>query len=120
MLDTVQDKVDIISHKVKEVTNLFTPLVNRAIPFFWEEMGPLLSQEEYLERLVNCKSDHNKFQDMQQALSGRVMFDKLVEEFDLLFDFKVTCFKVPNISYAENMELRVLAHQMVVADFPKP
>ena len=42
MLDTVQDKVDIISHE--EVTNLFTPLVNRGIPFFSEEMGPLLSQ----------------------------------------------------------------------------
>ena len=65
MLDTVHAKVDIISHRVKEVTNLFTPLVNRGIPFFWEEMGPLLSQEEYLDKLVNCRSDHSKFQDMQ-------------------------------------------------------
>ena len=79
MLDTVQAKVDIISHRVKEVTNLFTPLVNMAIPFFWEEMGPLLSQEEYLEKLVNCRSDQSKFQDMQQALSGRVVFVKLAE-----------------------------------------
>ena len=67
MLDVVQDKLDIISHRVKEVTNLFTPLVNRGIPFFWEEMGPLFSQEEYMEKLVNCRSDHSKFQDMQQA-----------------------------------------------------
>ena len=37
MLDTVQAKVDIISHKIKEVINLFTPLVSRGIPFFWEE-----------------------------------------------------------------------------------
>ena len=89
------------------------------IPFFWEEMGPLLCQEEYLEKFVNCRSNHSKFQDMHQALSGRVMFDKLAKEFELLFDFKVTCAKVPNISYAENMELGVLAHEMVVADFPK-
>ena len=34
MLDTIQAKVDIISHKVKEVINLFTPLVSRGIPFF--------------------------------------------------------------------------------------
>ena len=34
MLDTVHAKVDIISHKVKEVINLFTPLVRRGIPFF--------------------------------------------------------------------------------------
>ena len=45
MLNTVDAKVDIISHKIKEVTNLFTPLVCRGIPFFWEEMGPLLSQK---------------------------------------------------------------------------
>ena len=69
MLDTIQAKVDIISHRIKKVTNLFTPLVNRGIPFFWEKMGPLLSHEEYLEKLVNCRSNHSKFQDMQQALS---------------------------------------------------
>ena len=120
MLDTVQANIDIIIHRFKEVTNLFTPLVNMGIPFFWEEMGPLLSHEGYLEKLVNCRSDHSKFGDMRQALSGRVMFDKLAEEFELLFDFKLTCSKVPNISYAENMELRLLAHEMVVADLSNP
>ena len=71
-----------------------------------------------MDKFVNCRSDHSKFEDMQQALSGRVMFDKLAEEFELLFDFKVSCAKVPNFSYANNMELRVMAHGMVVADLP--
>ena len=57
---------------------------------------------------------------MQQDMSGRVVFDKLVEEFELLFDFKVTCAKVPNLSNTKSMELRVLVHEMVVVDFPKP
>ena len=57
---------------------------------------------------------------MQQALSGRNGFDKLVGEFKLLFDFKVLCAKVPNFSYADNMDLRVLEHDMVVADLPNP
>ena len=48
------------------------------------------------------------------------MFYKLAGEFESLFDFKVACAKVPNFSYADNMELRVLAHDMVVADLPKP
>ena len=65
MLDTVQAKVDIISHKVKDVINLFIPLVSMGIPFFWEEKGPLLSQKEYLDKLVNCRSYHSKFKDMQ-------------------------------------------------------
>ena len=82
-------------------------------------MGLVLSQEEYLEKLVKCRSDHSKFQDMQQDLFGIFVSDKLVEEFALMFDFKVTCAKVPNLSYAEGMELRVLAHEMVVADLPK-
>ena len=34
MLDTVQDKIDIIDHKVKEVIDLFKPLVSKGIPFF--------------------------------------------------------------------------------------
>ena len=119
MLDTVQAKIDFIDLKVKEVIELFKPLVNKGIPFFWEEKGPLLSQKEYLDKLVNCKSDHSKFEYMQQALSGRVVFDKLAEEFELLFDFKVSCAKVPNFSYTDNMELIVMAHDMVVAYFPK-
>ena len=42
MLDTVLEKIDIIDHKVKEVIKLFKPLVDRGVPFFWEEKGPLL------------------------------------------------------------------------------
>ena len=34
MLDTLQAKIDIIDHKVKEVIELFKPLVSRGIPFF--------------------------------------------------------------------------------------
>ena len=57
---------------------------------------------------------------MQQALYRRVVFDKLVGEFELLFDIKVVCAKVPSISYADNIELRVLTHEMVVTDLPNP
>ena len=57
---------------------------------------------------------------MQLDLFGIVVFDKLFKEFELLFDFKVSCAKVPNFSYTDNMELIVLAHDMVVLDFPKP
>ena len=57
---------------------------------------------------------------MQQALSGRVVFDKLAREFESLFDFKVVCAKVPNFSYADNMELKVLPCEMVVAYLPNP
>ena len=43
MLEIVQAKIDVIKHKVKEVIRLFKPQVDRGIPFFWEEKGPLFS-----------------------------------------------------------------------------
>ena len=81
MMETVQAKMDIINHRVKEVIGLFTPLVNKEIPFFWEEKWPLLTQEEYLEKLVHRRSDHSEFEDMQHTLSGPIVFNKLAGEF---------------------------------------
>ena len=98
MLDTVQAKIDTIDHKIEEVIKLFKPLVNRGIPFFWEEKGPLLTQEEYLERLILRRVDHNKIGDIQNALLGPIVFDKLARAFELLVDFKSTCTTVPDFS----------------------
>ena len=120
MLDTVQAKMDIIEHKVKEVIRLFKPLVDRGIPFFWEEKGPLLSQNYYLEWLVSFQSDNSKFRDMQQSLLGRTVFYKLGIEFELLFDFKATYSRAPEASYLETMELKVQELDMVVVTLPGP
>ena len=118
MLDTVQAKIGIIEHKVKEVIRLFKPLVDRGIPFFWEEKGPLLSQKEYLERLVSCWSDNNNFWDMERSLLGRSVFDRVASEFEQLFDFKAAYFKAPETSYPKTMELKVQAFDMVVTTLP--
>ena len=83
-------------------------------------MGPLLSQKDYKECLINCRLDHNKFRDMQQAFLGKVIFDKLANDFELWFDFKSTCSKVPRASYPEAMELKVQAYHMVVVPLLGP
>ena len=44
-----------------------------------------------------------------------IVFDNLAKEFELLFNFKVACVAVPNVSYKEIMELKVQVHDMVVA-----
>ena len=67
-----------------------------------------------------CRLGNNRFRDMQQALSGKIIFDKLAGEFELLSDFKATSATVPYLSYTKNMEPRVLAHDMVVANLPGP
>ena len=66
--------------------------------------------------MVNRRSDHNKFEDIQHTLFGPVVFEKLAREFEELFGFKFSCTKVPNLTYSDNMELRVLAHDMIMAD----
>ena len=81
-------------------------------------MGPLLSQKDYKEFLVNCQLDHSKFRDMQQALLGKVIFDKLASDFELWFYFRATCSKVPMASYLEAMELKAQAYDMAMMHLP--
>ena len=119
-METIPAKIEVIEHKVWEVVKLFRPLVSKGLPFFWEENGPLMTQNEYKDCLVHCWLDHNKFGDMQQVLLGKVIFDKLASDFELLFDFKATCSKVPKISYPEVMELKVQAYDMMDATMSSP
>ena len=79
-----------------------------------------MSQKEYRKHLVQCQLDNNKFGDMQQSLSGKIVFDKLVSEFELLFDFKATCAEVPETSYPETMELEAQEFDMAVTTLPGP
>ena len=79
-----------------------------------------MSKKEYQECLVHCRLDHGKFGDMQQALSRKLVFDKLASDFKLLFDFKAACSKVPKTSYPETMELKAQAYDMIVVTLPGP
>ena len=64
--------------------------------------------------------DNNKFGYMQQSLSGKIIFDKLTSDFELLFDFKATCVEVLETSYPKMMELKAQAYDMAVATLPGP
>ena len=78
----------------------------------------MLSQKDYNYRLINCRLDHMKFEDIQQSLSRKIVVDKLAGYFEMMFNFKATCAKFPYFSYVENVELRVLEKEMVNLDFP--
>ena len=45
-LDTIQAKMDIMNHQIKEFIELFSPLFKRGLPLFWEENGGMWSQKE--------------------------------------------------------------------------
>ena len=53
-----------------------------------------------------------------QSLFGKIVIDRLARDFERLLDFKDTCTKFPDFSYAENVELRVLAKEMINLDLP--
>ena len=42
----------------------------------------------------------------------------LSSEFGLLFDFKYLCIRLPTPSYVENLDLEVLAEEMVKLEIP--
>ena len=63
-LDTVQAKMDITNHQIKEFIKFFIPLFKRGLPFFWEEKGGMRSQKEYNDRLISCILDHRQFDEI--------------------------------------------------------
>ena len=75
------------------------------------------SQKEYSDRLIGCRLYQRQFDDMQeQSLSGKNVINKLAGDFEMLFDFKAMCAKLPYFSYSENVELRVLDKEMINMD----
>ena len=110
----VETKWNVMCKQADDFAEKVKPLVQRALPFFWEEKGSMLSQKEYYDRLVKCRWDHRQFEYItQQLLSGKTVIRKLSREFELLFDFKTLCAKLPEPSYLENLELEVLAEEVV-------
>ena len=69
---------------------------------------------------MHCQLDNNMFGDMQQSFSSKVVYNKLTKDFELLFDFKAACTKVPETSYPEMMELKAQAYNMALAPLPGP
>ena len=42
-LDTVQDKIDIMTHQLKLFRDMFDPLFKKGLPLFWEGKGTMLT-----------------------------------------------------------------------------
>ena len=77
------------------------------------------SHKEYNDRLISFILDHRQFDDMQQqSLPGKTMIDKLTIDFEMMFDFKAICTKLPEFSYAKNMDLSVMEKEMISLYLP--
>ena len=55
---------------------------------------------------------------MNQSLSGKMIVEKLADEFEIFFSFKEACAHLQNYSYRDHIELRVLAKEMSTPELP--
>ena len=115
-LDTVHVMVDILTHQVKLFNDMFDPLFKKGLPFFQKEKGAMLTKDDYYEILIERRLDHTKFADMDQSLSGKVIVDKLADEFEIMFAFKEACAHLQSYSYKDHIELCVLAKEMATLE----
>ena len=55
---------------------------------------------------------------MQQYLSGKIIINELSKYFEILHTFRATCTQLPEISYKDHVELRVVAKKMTSLGLP--
>ena len=62
--------------------------------------------------------DHSKFDDLVKGLIGKVIVDKLREDFEILQKFLIVRGGLPTMSYETYMDLEVSIREMIEYDIP--
>ena len=62
--------------------------------------------------------DHSKFDDLVKGLMGKVIVDKLIEDFEILHKFLIIRGGLPKVSYEAYMEMEVSIREMIEYDIP--
>ena len=62
--------------------------------------------------------DHSKFDDLVKGLTGKVIVDKLIEDFEILQKFLIVRGGLPTMSYETYMDLEVSIWEMTEYDIP--
>ena len=76
------------------------------------------SQEHYHSLLVQNRMDHSKFDYLVKGLTGKIIVDKLTEDFKILQKFLIIRGGLPTMSYEAYMELEVSIWEMIEYDIP--
>ena len=78
----------------------------------------MFSQEHYHILLVQIRMDHSKFYDLEKGLIGKVIMDKLTEDFKILQKFLIIRGGFPKVSFESYIELEVSIREMMEYDIP--
>ena len=55
---------------------------------------------------------------MRLSLLGKEIVDKMVDESEIMFTFRATCTRIPDFSYRDHVEMRVLSKEMSTLELP--
>ena len=83
-MKVVQDKENEMSSRINDFRHAFRELFEDGLPSFWDEERRLFSQEHYHSLLVQNRMDDSKFDDLVKGLTGKIIMDKLTEDFEIL------------------------------------
>ena len=114
----VQDKANEMLSEVNNFKQVFKELFEDGLPSFWDEEGWMFSQEHYHSLLVQSRMDHSKFDDLEKGLTGKVIVEKLIEDFEILQKFLIIRRGLPKVSYEAYMGLEVSIQEMMECDTP--
>ena len=103
-------KIDALQKEIKEMYALLKPLMEKGLPYFWDDQNRLLKKEQYENLIVARRNDHAKFDDLEGNLMGEVLVVKLGDIFDLLNMAKRI--KLPSLEVEEYINLVLLAIHM--------
>ena len=78
----------------------------------------MFSQDHYHSLLVRICMDHSKFDNLERGLTGKVIVDKLTEDFEIMQKFLIIRGGLPKVSYEAYMELEVSIQEMIEYDIP--
>lgn len=107
-VQSVKSKVKLLLKKVQDFKDKFSNVINKGMPCFWDNRGNLLSQEYYQVLIVQKKSEEEKFEDLERRMKGSTIVEKLIEDFEVLTEFKLIQRELSPISFAESANLKVI------------
>ena len=85
--------------QIRDFKQILQTLFNDGLPSFWDNDGRLLSQEQYHNLLVHSHMDHSKFEDLAKQLNGKVIIEKLTDDFEIFDQFLITQSNFPPLLY---------------------
>ena len=96
-----------MSSQIKDFRVAFKDLFDDGLPSFWDDEGGLFSHEQYHSLLVQNSIDHYKLEDLVKGLTGKVIVEKLTEDFEILDRFLIIKKELPAVSYESYVDLEV-------------